>query len=185
MPPGGKAGSPGRVSIIETIAVGSSNPVKAAAVQRVFPDAALHTGPVDSGVAAQPRSVLETIEGAQTRAGAAFARREVDLGVGIEGGVAPLPVGEGWQLIMWAAVTDGSHSQIGMGPGLTLPPAIARPVADGVELGLVMDTLTDEPDTAKGAGAIGALTDGRLTRTDALTAAVATAASFWLAPDHH
>ena len=173
------------MSTIETIAVGSSNPVKAAAVRRVFPEATVHTESVDSGVAAQPRSVAETIEGAQTRAASAFATRVVDLAVGLEGGVAPVPVGEGWQLIMWAAATDGSRSHIGMGPGITLPPAIARPVADGVELGLVMDTISDERDTAKGAGAIGVLTDGRLTRTDALTAAVATAASFWLAPGHH
>jgi inosine/xanthosine triphosphatase len=170
------------VSGLETIVVGSTNPVKAAATRRIFPHAVVQTAGVASGVPAQPRSVAETIAGARTRASAAYAARSAELAVGIEGGVAPLPVGTGWQLIMWAAVTDGDRMQLGMGPGLTLPAAIAAPVADGIELGLVMDTLADATDTAQGAGAVGLLTDGRLTRTDALAAAVATAAAPWLAP---
>lgn len=165
------------------VVVGSTNPVKAAAVQRVFPDASVQPQAVASGVAAQPRSVTETISGARTRAMAAGTAVSADLAVGIEGGIAPLPEGSGWQLIMWAAVTDGDRVHLGMGPGITLPAAIAAPVAEGVELGLVMDTITDTTNTARGAGAVGLLTDGRLTRTDALAAAVAMAAAPWLAPD--
>jgi Uncharacterized conserved protein len=172
------------VSAPATVVVGSTNPVKTAAVQQVFPQAAVEPTSVDSGVAAQPRSVSETIDGARTRAMVAFAAQRSDLAVGIEGGVAPLPVDTGWQLIMWAAVTDGDRLHLGMGPGLTLPASIAAPVADGVELGLVMDTLADASDTAQGAGAMGRLTAGRLTRTDALAAAVASAAAPWLAAAH-
>jgi Uncharacterized conserved protein len=167
-----------------TVVVGSTNPVKIAAVQRVFPHASVLPRPADSGVSPQPRSVSETVAGARTRARAAFAGQSTDLGVGIEGGVAPLSLDAGWQLIMWAAVTDGDRLQLGMGPGLTLPARIAAPVADGVELGLVMDTLADATDTARGDGAMGLLTAGQLTRTDALAGAVATAAAPWLAPSH-
>ena len=80
---------------MKTILVASQNPVKAQAAlggfQRMFPgeDFALHTLTVASGVADQPFSSAETLQGAIQRAQTA---RQVDPApdywVGIEGGVA-------------------------------------------------------------------------------------------------
>jgi inosine/xanthosine triphosphatase len=148
-------------------------------------------------VSEQPTSHEETLRGAVTRARRAFAARDVDLAVGIEGGVAPTPgvddvlsdgdvehVGADRSLVMWAAVTDGSRLASGGGPTLPLPDAVAARLDAGEELGPVMDDRLGVDDVAKKQGAAGAFTAGRLTRTDALEAAVAAAAGPFLS-DHY
>jgi non-canonical (house-cleaning) NTP pyrophosphatase len=130
-----------------------------------------------------------------------------DLAVGIEGGVAPVGetvdgvgealgtdadplapdvelVGGGLALVMWAAVTDGERLACGGGPTLPLPDAVAARLRAGEELGPVMDDVLGTDDVAKKQGAAGAFTAGRLTRTDALEAAVAAAAGPFLS-DHY
>ena len=75
------------------VVVGSENPVKVAAAERAVPDrfdATVAGVAVDSGVAEQPRRRADTITGARNRAAVALDTGG-DLGVGIEGGVAPLP----------------------------------------------------------------------------------------------
>ncbi|QCC48227.1 DUF84 family protein [Halobellus limi] len=83
-------------------------------------------------------------------------------------------------LVMWAAVTDGDRWGVGAGPSLPLPTPIAARVGDGEELGPVMDDVLGESNVAEKQGAAGAFTGGKLTRTDALDAAVAAAASPFL-----
>jgi len=83
-------------------------------------------------------------------------------------------------LVMWAAVTDGERRGVGAGPSLLLPESIAARVRDGEELGPVMDDILGESNVARKQGAAGAFTDGRLSRTDALDAAVTAAASPFL-----
>jgi non-canonical (house-cleaning) NTP pyrophosphatase len=133
-----------------------------------------------------------------------------DLAVGIEGGVAaveggaaaaedgaerfgtdtdPLApdvevIGGGLALVMWAAVTDGERLSCGGGPTLPLPNHVAARLRAGEELGPVMDDVLGTDDVAKREGAAGALTAGRLTRTDALETAVAAAAGPFLS-DHY
>jgi inosine/xanthosine triphosphatase len=181
------------------VVVGSGNPVKRDATARVFPTATVEPLPVDSGVSEQPTSHAETLRGATVRARRALAATDTDLGVGIEGGVAPAPdvdatadvadiaprvVGADRSLVMWAAVTDGDRLARGSGPSLPLPDGIAARIARGEELGPVMDDVLGVDDVAKKQGAAGALTAGRLTRTDALEAAVAAAAGPFLS-DHY
>lgn len=182
------------------VVVGSGNPVKRDATARVFPTAAVTPLPVDSGVSEQPTGHAETLRGAVVRARRAFAAADADLGVGIEGGVAPAPdvdasvadvdgspprvVGADRSLVMWAAVTDGDRLARGSGPSLPLPDGIAARVARGEELGPVMDDLLGVDGVAEKQGAAGAFTAGRLTRTDALEAAVAAAAGPFLS-DHY
>jgi non-canonical (house-cleaning) NTP pyrophosphatase len=191
------------------IAVGSGNPVKRDAVVRVFPAATVEAVRVDSGVNEQPTNPAETRHGAATRARRAYETTSAGLGIGIEGGIATVPrgrdetasgpshgAGDGPTvpravgddlplfLVMWAAVTDGDLLSHGGGPTLPLPRRIADRVRDGEELGPVMDDVLGVDDVAKKQGAAGVFTAGRLTRTDALEAAVAAAAGPFLSDQY-
>lgn len=187
------------------IGVGSGNPVKRRAVERVlddpenpdddggpsggstadrgarFADATVEAVPVASGVSEQPRGRAETVAGAENRATAVLAEGEYDLAVGIEGGIAAFEDG-GIYLIMWAAVDDGTRIGRGGGPSMRLPDAIAARVDAGEELGPVMDDVLDTRGVAKRGGAAGALTAGRVDRTDALATAVAGAFGPFVSP---
>jgi len=184
------------------VGVGSGNPVKRRAVERALgvggesdsgavlhdaevgpldglPDdpetVAVESVPVPSGVSEQPTGHTETIAGAENRAAAVLdaAPDAYDLGVGIEGGVARFDGGNGLFLVMWAAVSDGSRVGRGAGPSLELPDAVAARIGEGEELGPVMDDILDTTGVAKRGGAAGALTNGRVSRADALATAVA------------
>lgn len=128
---------------------------------------------VDSGVPEQPWGEAETIAGAETRAAKAVLAGTYDLGVGIEGGVAPIDGADGVFLVMWAAVTNGDVVGLGAGPRLRLPDRVATRLEAGEELGPVMDDLLDTEGIAEAEGAAGVLTDRIVTREDALFQAVA------------
>jgi inosine/xanthosine triphosphatase len=174
------------------VAVGSGNPVKRDATDRVFPDADVVAEPVPSGVSEQPIGRAETTRGARLRAERALAAGGYDLGVGLEGGVAGVDTGSdpdagdgdpeatGRYLVMWAAVTDGDRCGVGGGPTYPLPESIAARIRGGEELGPVMDDVLGASNVAENRGAAGALTAGRTTRTDALATAVAAAAGPFL-----
>jgi len=169
------------------VAVGSGNPVKRDATDRIFPDGEVVAEPVPSGVSEQPIGRAETRRGARTRAERALGSGAYDLGVGLEGGVAGVDperpdddAAGGRYLIMWAAVTDGDRWGTGGGPSYPLPDAIAERIRGGEELGPVMDDVLGASNVAENQGAAGALTGGRTTRTDALATAVAAAAGPFL-----
>lgn len=163
------------------VGVGSGNPVKRDAVERaltagedaVAREASVEARPVPSGVSEQPRGHAETVRGAETRARNVLAEGDYDLGVGLEGGVAAFDGADGLFLIMWAAVDDGEAVGRGAGPSMRLPAEIERRVADGAELGPVMDDVLDAEGVARKGGAAGAFTAGRVDRTAALETAVA------------
>ena len=170
------------------VGVGSGNPVKLEATRLALPgetdgfaaDATVERCPVPSGVSEQPSGHEETRRGAVNRAEGVVSAG-YDLGVGIEGGVADGPDGE-LLLVMWAAVTDGDRRGYGSGPSLVLPADVAARVRGGEELGPVMDDTLGEDDVAKRQGAAGALTGGRIDRTDALRTAVAGALGTFVSP---
>jgi inosine/xanthosine triphosphatase len=153
------------------VAVGSGNPVKRDAVAAALPDATVEAVSVDSGVAEQPWSDDETVEGARNRAERSLAAGDYDLGVGLEGGVAQR--NGDLYLIMWAAATDGDQTEVGGGPRIRLPDDIAGRLQDGEELGPVMDDVLDTSGVAEKQGAAGVLTNGTTDRTEALRTAVA------------
>lgn len=164
------------------VAVGSTNPIKEAAVRTglsaIEPATSVHD--VDSGVAEQPRSVAATVAGAETRAERALAAAraegiDADYGAGLEGGVARPDGAPGLHLIMWAAVTNGERMGRASGPGLRLPDPVADRIEAGEELGPVMDDRLDRDGVAEREGAVGVLTGGLLTREEALAAAVSSA----------
>jgi len=169
------------------IAVGSTNPVKVAAVaavvRRVAPAALVQGVAVASGVPDQPVGDEETQRGAATRAAAARAALDADIGVGLEGGVVDGP--EGMRSCAWAAVSlrDG-RAFVGGSLAMPLPPRVAELVRGGTELGHAMDQLTGADNTKHGAGAVGILTNGLIDRQRAYEVLVTYALAPVLAPDY-
>jgi inosine/xanthosine triphosphatase len=157
------------------VAVGSPNPVKRRATERAIGDVAsvVAAEPVPSGVSEQPLSEAETIAGAANRAERALEAGEYDIGVGIEGGVAPVESLEGRYLTMWAAATDGETVGRGAGPRLRLPDHVTARLDDGEELGPVMADILGREGIAEEEGAAGALTNMIITRESSLRHAVA------------
>jgi inosine/xanthosine triphosphatase len=168
------------------IAIGSTNPVKAAAVQavvsQIWPAYEVFALEVDTGVPLMPMSDAQCIAGARNRARAALRRHPADFGVGIEGGVHAQP--EGMMLTAWAVVVDAAGGEgIGGGGRLPLPANIAARIHAGEELGPLMDRVLGETDVRRKGGAVGALTAGLFSRTEALAVAVAYAMAPFLAPE--
>jgi inosine/xanthosine triphosphatase len=108
----------------------------------------------------------QTIAGATTRAQAARVAHDADLGVGIEGGVVETP--EGMRTCAWAVVaTRDGQVHVGGSLSMPLPDAVAALIRDGVELGHAIDRLVGTENIKHGAGAVGILTEGLVTRQQA------------------
>lgn len=149
------------------IAIGSTNPVKGRAAEAVltplFPEATFVRLEVVSGVRLQPWGEHETRTGALQRAQQALSQTGAEMGIGFEGGVVRTEFG--LMLTNWAAVVhENGKIGVGCGGGALLPPAVARLIEAGEELGPAMDTLTGGHNTKHGEGAIGILTAGLVNR---------------------
>lgn len=168
------------------VAVGSTNPAKVAAVtaamSRLCPRAEIVPLDVPSGVRAQPWGETETRKGAVERARAALAAGAADYGVGLEGGV--IENGAGVELVSWVAVVD-REGRVGLSSGLRLmlPSASAAKLRAGAELGAVMDELFHTDESKKAAGAVGLLTEGFVSRSEAFADLVAMACAPFLFPE--
>jgi inosine/xanthosine triphosphatase len=170
------------------IAVGSTNPIKVAAVKSIvtqlWPGAEIQSVDVPTGVSEMPMSDEETIIGARNRARAARLAINADLGFGLEGGVHLDPIG--LMLQGWVVVTDGNGREGVAGAGrLPLPPLLADRVLAGEELGPIMDSLLGETNVKAKGGAIGALTGGLIPREQAFALGVAYALSPFVAPEFY
>ncbi len=155
---------------MKTIAVASRNPVKARAAlegfRRMFPDEEFRVEkvPVPSGVATQPASDEETLEGALTRARrAAEAAPGADYWVGIEGGVEDGPAG--MAAFAWIVVLGDGLTGRGRTGTFVLPERIARLVREGTELGEADDRVFGRSNSKQEDGAIGLLTGNVVDRT--------------------
>ena len=176
---------PVSVADVARVVVGSTNPVKIAAVAAVL----ARTGSrarvdgiaVPSGVRDQPEGDAETIRGATQRAAAALRESGADLAVGLEGGV--VEEDGHMRTCAWAVVVsrDG-RTGVGGSLAMPLPDRVAALVRDGVELGHAMDRVTGGHDTKRGAGAVGILTAGLVDRQRAYEALVTYALAQFLAP---
>ena len=170
------------------IAVGSTNPVKIAAVrtvvERVWPEAEVYGLDVPSGVSLMPMSDADCLAGARNRARSAQAAKGAALGVGLEGGVNLEPAG--LMLLGWVAAVDGNGREgVGGGARLPLPGPIAERVLAGAELGLVMDELMGQQNVKQKGGAVGALTAGLVLRQETFAVAVAYALAPFVSPDFY
>ena len=168
------------------VAVGSTNPAKIAAVRTAMAQLAAKAEIVaveaPSGVRVQPWGDGETRRGAIARARAAIAAADADLGVGLEGGV--IDDGGGLELVSWVALVD-REGRIGLASGLRfmLPAAAAEKLRAGAELGDVMDDLFKTTQSKQAGGAVGLLTEGFVTRSDAFADLVAMACAPFLFRD--
>jgi inosine/xanthosine triphosphatase len=167
-------------------AVGSTNPAKLEAVHRALarlaPGCAVESVNVASGVGAQPIGDEETRRGAMSRARLALGNADVELGIGLEGGVIfedAVP----W-LVSWVAAID-REGRTGEASGLRmrLPAAAAARLRAGDELGDVIDDLFSVHASKQQTGAIGLLTEGFVSRTDAFADLVAMACAPLIRPD--
>lgn len=173
------------LSGVRLVAIGSTNPVKRAAViavmEELCPDAVFKPIEVDPGVPAQPLSDEEMVTGAKARAIAARIALGADLGIGLEGGVHR----SAWGALLsgWAAIVD-RQGRLGLGSGgrIVLPPVLVESLEQGEELGPAMDRLSGLHDTRKGPGAVGILTNGLVVRDEAFRVAVAYALARFLHP---
>jgi len=152
--------------------VGSKNPTKIAAVQDVFGrcfGAVEVIGiEVASGVRGQPVGMDETFAGAENR-----ARHLVHLNtaqglaadycVGIEGGVVHLH-GRWFAFGVICIADTAGRLGFGVTSHFELPGDITAGLAQGAELGEVIDGLTGLHDTRSAGGAIGYLSHGQLDR---------------------
>jgi inosine/xanthosine triphosphatase len=176
-----------RLDSIARVVVGSTNPVKVAAVRAVLERAgstAVAEGmSVASGVDDQPFGDADTIRGATQRARAALDASGADMAIGIEGGVVEE---QGFmRTCAWAAVVT-RDGRVGVGGSLAmmLPDRVATLVRAGVELGHAMDRVTGEHNTKQNAGAVGILTAGLVDRQRAYEALVTYALAPFLSSDH-
>jgi inosine/xanthosine triphosphatase len=154
---------------MQTVIIASHNPVKIAAARegfsRIFPQAEfLFQGlSVASGVADQPLSSQETLQGALNRARAAREQApNASYWVGIEGGVEYEPEGQLTQSELWAFAWVVILSPHSAGKGRTgtfaLPPQVAALVQQGLELGAADDIVFGRTNSKQENGAVGLLT---------------------------
>jgi inosine/xanthosine triphosphatase len=167
-------------------AIGSRNPAKVEAVRlalaRLAPGCALEAVDVTSGVPDQPVGDHATRLGARNRAKAALARTGADIAFGLEGGVEHEPPVV-W-LVSWVSVVarDG-RSGDASGLRMQLPKVVGERLAAGDELGTVIDHLFAVQASKQHAGAVGLLTEGFVSRTEAFADLVAMACAPLLRPD--
>ncbi|UBV43599.1 inosine/xanthosine triphosphatase [Deinococcus taeanensis] len=167
------------------VIVGSLNPGKVQPARDVFgvlfPGVEVRGLSVPSGVPDQPVGVGETRRGAVNRARAAARTPGAVWGVGLEGGVR-VERGRGWLFGVVAAVRPGVRAvYTARTAELPVPDLVLARVLRGEELGGVMDELLGTRDLKRGAGTVGALTQGLVTRPAVWAQALALA----LAPAVH
>lgn len=175
------------LQVVRRVAVGSTNPVKIAAVRAVLAAAGASADVSGVGVAStvrdQPVGDDETIRGALARARAVRDATDAELGVGIEGGVVELPDGS-MRTCAWAAIVDAEgRTGIGGSLAMPLPPAVAVLVRGGLELGHAMDRYVNERNTKHGKGAVGILTAGLVDRQRAYESLVSYALAPFITPE--
>jgi inosine/xanthosine triphosphatase len=155
---------------MKKVIVASLNPVKIQAVRnafrKMFPGEIFEVGSltVPSGVADQPMSDQETLQGAFNRC--QEASRQIpgaDYYVGIEGGIVDSP--EGMAAFAWIVIL--CNGSVGRGRTRTffLPDKVARLVREGKELGEANDIVFDKENSKQVNGAIGLLTGDIIDRT--------------------
>ncbi len=152
--------------------VGSKNPVKINAVQLAFEavfsaqEFEVEGISVPSGVAEQPMSDSETLQGARNRATAAKqAVEDAHFWVGIEGGVAPCEVDE-LESFAWVFII-GPEGKAGKArtSSFFLPPPVVKLINEGMELGHANDKIFSKVNSKQHNGASGLLSNDAVTRT--------------------
>lgn len=171
------------------VAVGSTNPVKIAAVKAAFSAVwpkkkwSVEGIAVASGVSDQPMSDTESIKGATTRAKQAIKKLHADFGVGAEGGLQHI---EGkWFDSGWIVVIN-KKEQIGIGSSIRMqtPPQMIQMMQEKqMELGHVDDIFFKTENSKQRIGHFGHMSNNLITRTDAYKSGIISALSRFLHPE--
>lgn len=168
--------------VSKKIIIGSKNPAKVNGVKEAaiayWPDIEVIGSDAPSRVSKMPMSKNEIRFGAKSRA--VYLRKNFDcwLAVGNEGGAAF--VDGNWYLFGTTFVTDGVNSSWGGELQIRLPDVMVEGLIDGeIELGTVIDGLTNRKDVKKQEGAIGLITDMNLTRSQVFKMSAQQALAFW------
>ncbi|WP_421380597.1 DUF84 family protein [Bacillus salacetis] len=152
------------------VGIGTKNKAKIAAVQGGFSELLkeeiqYESFKTESGVSEQPFSDEETIQGAINRAAAVLEMSGGHIGIGLEGGV--VQTGYGLFLCNWGALVEkGKHPIIAGGARILLPDSIAKRLAEGEELGPVMDDYCQSEGIRHHEGAMGIFTNGAVNRDE-------------------
>ncbi|MEM4728234.1 MAG: inosine/xanthosine triphosphatase [Thermoplasmata archaeon] len=152
------------------VAVGSTNPVKVAAVRsvlaRVFRGrkVSVRSVRVSPGVPAEPFGE-DVIKGAMNRAREALRRSGADLGVGIEAGLFRSRALGDFLDVQYCAIVDrGGGVTLGHGPGFRYPPAVIERVRAGETVGEAMGAITGIRNIGRKGGVVGYLSRNVLDR---------------------
>lgn len=165
------------------VAVASANPAKIQAVRAAFAEAFPQTNfqidgfATESGVAAQPMSADETLQGAANRLADLQQRQHADFYVAIEAGL------DQGMTFAWMLVSDGQTTGKARSASLMLPKAVVQRLEQGEELGDVMDALFGTQNIKQAGGAIGLLTQHKLSRSSVYHQALILALIPFLSPD--
>ena len=158
------------------INVGSMNTAKVEAVAEIAHEyahlaSAQITGmEVGSDVSEQPKTLIETIEGARNRALNAYSA-ECDYSVGIESGLMEVPhTMSGYMDVCAAAIHDGTDMYMGLSSAWEFPDKeITRLIVEeGLDMAQAINkaALTTDPEIGSKQGAIGILTHGVVNRKE-------------------
>lgn len=165
------------------IAVASTNPAKIKAVRDAFALAFADTPcqvtgfKTESGVAAQPMSSAETLLGADNRLRNLQQQQQADFYVAIEAGL------DDGMTFAWIRISNGQHEGRARSASLQLPPVAVQRLAQGEELGDVMDDLFGTQNIKQAGGAIGLLTQHKLSRSSVYQQALILALIPFLTPE--
>lgn len=180
--------------------VGSTNPVKISAVKnaisQAWPNVKVIGLAVESGVPGQPKTDLETQQGADQRAKAALTlglsqislleSKSIVLGIGLEGGVFQpnSTVSELWSTVWVSLVTNVSAKIFrANGARFKIPDQIASEILAGREMGDVVGDLAKNPNLKQEGGMIGLITAGFVDRTIEYSALTKLAVGLWYGRD--
>jgi inosine/xanthosine triphosphatase len=157
------------------VVIASKNPVKMEAVASGFKifqgECEVEGIETVSGVADQPMTEQETLEGARIRATEAMKKfHDADFWVGIEGGVQPMNK----RLAAFAWVVIISDGKCGEARTATfmLPEKVANLVEGGLELGVANDLVFNKSNSKQKNGAVGLLTHNHIDRKELYRQAV-------------
>ncbi len=143
----------------------------------LFSEAEITSKSAASGVADQPLSLDAIVKGAQTRATTVF--EDCTYSFGIESGLMRVDgTKTGYMVICACSIYDGQDHHLGLSCAFELPASIIAAIIEkGMELrdACYYTGLTDDPNLGTSQGAIGILTNGRITRKDYTKQAVTTA----------
>jgi inosine/xanthosine triphosphatase len=150
------------------IVVASTNPVKRDSVGHAFEQwfktsLELLAVNVPSGVADQPMTDKETLQGAKNRAAAALLKvPDAQYAVGLEGGVEDSP--DGMVSFAWIVIKTKMLESKARTATLQLPERVAALVREGAELGEANDRVFGVTNSKHNLGAVGLLTNGLIDR---------------------